>query len=164
MLYTWWIGDPANNVDDPDPSDPATAPSGTTSGQLADGDMIYIVPPTSTPADSSFSTLATNLENASARSASPWPTGMTPNAKFTWGWVTGTLYFNKRETRNLSWIGGALAAISNLPTIAYSFQTLLKASVAYLVGEAGFALANNRCVKVKLPALAIQTYRGGYCK
>ena len=66
---------------------------------------------------------------------------------YTWGWVTGTVYFNRQETRTLA-IGAAVAA---------SFANSLPRPYNYIVGGAArfissyAASANNvgACVKVK---------------
>ncbi len=80
--------------------------------------------------------------------------------KFTWGWVTGTVYFNKTEIGLLCTISrhGLAALIQSgfwLPILLAVFATLTITSCA--------AQVLNKCIKVK-STLAVRMYSGGYCQ
>ena len=95
---------------------------------------------------------------------------VTADPQFTWGWVTGTVYFNKRETISISSLGAVLGACA-----AFGFWSPLAIGVCAavageLVAAASIARNHGECVKVKFsgtPAtpvyLGAYAYRGGYC-
>ncbi len=88
---------------------------------------------------------------------------VTADPKFTWGWVSGTVYFNKSETRRIatgasiaSWIPNPYAVIGGRSIAAW----------------ASIAVATNRCIKFKVSAFSAILagsgatpgyYTGGYC-
>ena len=80
--------------------------------------------------------------------------------KFTWGWVTGTIYFDKWETITLCTIGRA-----GLETIVRSglWFPIVLAVFGTLAGLACAAGLLNKCVKVKSTLLP-GFYSGGYCR
>ncbi|MCY4256779.1 MAG: hypothetical protein OXE04_00585 [bacterium] len=80
--------------------------------------------------------------------------------KYTWGWITGTMYFNKSETGLLCTISleGLRAIVRSgfwLPIVfaVFTALTLLACSARVL----------NKCVKVK-STLALDIYSGKYCQ
>jgi hypothetical protein len=82
--------------------------------------------------------------------------------QFTWGWISGTVYFNKSETRKVAYGGGVASWIPN-PYIVVAGRTM--------VTWAGYAVASNKCIKLKVYAIGIIPlnlqpgyYTGGYCR
>jgi len=80
--------------------------------------------------------------------------------KYTWGWVTGTIYFNKLETKRFA-VGVGVAAF--IATFAGPWAPLLRGIAAWISAVAGWAITSNRCVKVK-STLVVEQYDGGYCR
>lgn len=81
--------------------------------------------------------------------------------QFTWGWVTGTIYFNKPETA-LAAVSGAYAGF--WARFVPGWGTALGAYAATLSSAAGLAVARNECLKVKLPVPIPGGHSGGYCR
>ena len=86
--------------------------------------------------------------------------------KYTWGWVTGTAYYNKAETRNARTLSGMLALAATL-CLAVGPAT---AGIACAVGtalagvwaiQANNAVSDFRCFKVKYPTMEPGTYAPG---
>ena len=92
----------------------------------------------------------------------------TSNVKYTWGWVTGTVYYNKAETRSMrtysyaAMAAGAICAVFGPETVGAAC-----AIGAVAIGQwnyvAGNAYAAGQCVKIKLPIMIAYQYSGGYC-
>jgi hypothetical protein len=80
--------------------------------------------------------------------------------KYTWGWVTGTIYFNKVETKKFAAGVGVAAFIA---TFAGPWAPLLRGIATWIGVVAGWAIADGACVKVK-STLQVSEYRGGYCR
>ena len=85
---------------------------------------------------------------------------ITADPKYTWGLVTGTVYFNKAETRHVAYGGGVGSVLPNPYT-----QAVGAPSFAW----AGLAIELNKCIKLKVTPLlatigAPMFYSGGYCK
>lgn len=85
-------------------------------------------------------------------------------AKWTWGWVTGTIYLSRAETSKLSFgasVSGIVGAFLSVSAVAAVFGTL----AAY----ATYVYRQGHCIKFKLypgPTLiqaVPQEYWGGYC-
>ncbi|MEX0881702.1 MAG: hypothetical protein WDZ34_02420 [Candidatus Saccharimonadales bacterium] len=97
-----------------------------------------------------------------------------PQAKFTWGIVTGTIYLNKRETAYVSL--GAGAATTFASALPPPFNLLVSGAAALLSAYAGKAVIDGKCMKVKLstvpfvPSVQPGTYGpkdrkfGRYCR
>jgi hypothetical protein len=95
---------------------------------------------------------------------------------YTWGWVTGTIYFNRRETANLrnrfaviaaAWaVVGGFGAIPPAMPYAAAFATWMSAQSGAIASVASNAYGDGRCMKLKIygPAGVPQTYSGGYCR
>lgn len=84
---------------------------------------------------------------------------LTADPHYTWGWVTGTIYFNKHETRLFTAYGTAVGLIASL---GGPWAPLLRGYVAYLMTVAAKASADGKCLKVKSTLTAYE-YSGGYC-
>ncbi|MEC4576518.1 hypothetical protein [Streptomyces virginiae] len=89
---------------------------------------------------------------------------------YTWGIISGTVYFNKSETKALA-LGGSMVSWLPHPAAEVGGRTL--------AGVAGYAVATDQCIKFKVypglaplsPALALSAsgvYGGsagdGYCR
>jgi hypothetical protein len=86
---------------------------------------------------------------------------VTADPHYTWGWITGTIYFNKQETTMAAVLGGGAGFWTQ---IVPGWGTLLGAYTSTLATVAGIAVARHQCLKIKLPALVPETYSGGYCR
>lgn len=84
---------------------------------------------------------------------------------YTWGWVTGTVYFNRHETQIIAANAGWVDLVA--PLAPEPFGTLLSAYAAYISEVASNADSVGLCVKVKSTA-AVGVYGGtdgdGYCR
>lgn len=98
----------------------------------------------------------TVVQNVDTRGAT-FP--ITADPHYTWGWVTGTIYFNKHETRLFTAYGTAVGLVASL---GGPWAPLLRGYVAYLMTVAGKASADGKCLKVKSTLTAYE-YSGGYC-
>jgi hypothetical protein len=89
---------------------------------------------------------------------------VTADPHYTWGWVTGTVYFNKHETRILAEAAGAVAFIA---TLTGPWAALIEPIAISLEAAAWWAVFTGRCVAVKSTAY-VYIYSGktgdGYCK
>lgn len=84
---------------------------------------------------------------------------------YTWGWVSGTVYFNRQETRDLSFgLGGLAAAGVLLPP---PFDAVVSSLNGILAAEVAIAENHGWCVKVNTKS-QIGFYSGtqgnGYCR
>jgi hypothetical protein len=83
---------------------------------------------------------------------------------YTWGWVTGTVYFNKSETKKFAVISTGLAFLSSFSGV---WAPILRTYFTILAAEAGWAVAENKCVELKSTG-QVSRYSGsqgsGYCK
>jgi len=86
---------------------------------------------------------------------------ITADPHYTWGIITGTIYFNRQETRDIAYsTGAATAFMSVLPP---PFDFLFAGASALLAARAAIADNHGECLKVKSDP-SIGFYRGGYCK
>jgi hypothetical protein len=90
---------------------------------------------------------------------------VTVDPHFTWGWVTGTIYFNKQETALFAVSVGAVnTMVSFVPP---PWGTILKVYAALITAQAGTAIALGQCVSVNSVGLVFR-YSGsegdGYCR
>ncbi|WJV47522.1 hypothetical protein [Streptomyces flavofungini] len=84
--------------------------------------------------------------------------------KFTWGIVTGTVYFKKSETSKIANTGAAAALVGwALPP---GLNAYVSAHAAAITKVAMRAKANKRCIKIKIAGglFVPGDYSGGYCK
>ncbi len=79
--------------------------------------------------------------------------------RFTWGWVSGTVYFNKAETESLCL--GAIAALSGMSLRAI-WVPILYAIAGTIAAFSCTAHWVGMCIKVKSYHVVI-AYSGGYC-
>lgn len=79
--------------------------------------------------------------------------------KFTWGWITGTAYFNRQETGWLCAFGRA--ALGWMALSGFWYPVIL---AAVLVSSVYICLAVTlqKCVKIKSTG-SVRHYSGGYC-
>lgn len=90
--------------------------------------------------------VALGVALATTREASAAPS--TPQAKITWGVVTGTIYLNKRETAYLSLGSGAVSTFASaLPPPA---NMIVSSASALLAAYAGKVVVDGKCMKIKL--------------
>ena len=94
---------------------------------------------------------------------------VTADPKYSWGYVTGTAYYNRKETRSLKTrsyayvvaaglcaaFGGATAGAACAVGAAVAAQWNYVASNAY---------GDGKCVKIKMPIMWAYAYSGGNCK
>lgn len=79
--------------------------------------------------------------------------------KFTWGWVTGTVYFNKWETMTLC--SASLYTLQGLVVVPF-WLPIITAVAASLFVISCIGRLTDMCVKVK-STRQILYYTGGYC-
>ena len=87
--------------------------------------------------------------------------GLTPTAQFTWGWITGTIYFNKRETALIAAFGGMAGYLAAL---IGPWGVLVGSHIGSITAVASLASSSGRCLKIKVPAITPGIYSGGYCR
>lgn len=80
--------------------------------------------------------------------------------KFTWGWVSGTMYLSKFETQLICAYG--VAAFTWIGVVGFWLSIVTVTLGAIITGSACAAAALNKCIKVKSYGV-IQQYSGGYC-
>lgn len=98
---------------------------------------------------------------------------VTADPKFTWGWVTGTVYFNRSETKKASTASGLIgvalgACAASLATgpFATIFCAGLAAHAGAIATVAAYAYGEGKCLKIKLPTFTPGTVKlgDGYCQ
>jgi hypothetical protein len=88
---------------------------------------------------------------------------------YDWGWVTGTAYFNRKETRSMKTLSYGATVAGGL-CAAFAAQTLGAAcavSAAFYAQwnyVAGNAYADGGCIKIKVPPFWASAYAGGRCR
>jgi hypothetical protein len=89
---------------------------------------------------------------------------VTADPRYTWGWVTGTIYFNKNETKKFA-VGVGVAAF--IATFSGPWAPLMRGYAAYIGAVAGWAVADGKCVAFKSTLVAYEygaSQGGGYCR
>ncbi|MFJ8472004.1 hypothetical protein [Kitasatospora sp. NPDC094011] len=81
--------------------------------------------------------------------------------KWTWGWVTGTVYFDKNETGHTAADSAFVAAAFAFAPPPFDVYGVLNA--ANISRVAWNAQNDNQCVKIKIPTFQAYEYSGGYC-
>jgi hypothetical protein len=99
--------------------------------------------------------------------SSNYPVVADPN--YTWGWVTGTVYYTRAETRSMkTWSYGAVVAAGLCA--AFAVQTAMAAcaiSAAFYAQwnyVAGNAYGDGKCMKIKVPTFWASAYTEGTCR
>jgi hypothetical protein len=64
---------------------------------------------------------------------------------WTWGWVTGTVYLNKKETNQLAF-GTSLGAMG----LGFSVASLAALPLGSMSADASYVAGNGNCVKFKI--------------
>lgn len=90
---------------------------------------------------------------------------ITIDPHYTWGWITGTIYFNKSETAKLAVGASAVLSLSGLLPAPWPAVVIPQATlIAY---QAGIAQLNGVCVWVRSNS-QVGSYSGsagdGYCQ
>ena len=84
---------------------------------------------------------------------------------YTWGWVTGTVYFNVSETEKMA--ASAAFAAAMLAFLPPPFDFFGAGAAAYLSLRSAWAMADHTCIAIQSPAY-IHEYSGsqgdGYCR
>ena len=83
-----------------------------------------------------------------------------PMFRTRWGWITGTLYFNKIETQLAQSTGFLMWMATLLPP---PFGQLIPAYGAWITTAAGIARAHGRCLEIK-SSFAVLDYAGRWCR
>lgn len=89
--------------------------------------------------------------------------------KYTWGYVTGTTYYNRKETRSLKTRSYAYVVAAGIcaalgPQSAGAACVAAGAFAAQWNYVAANAYGDGKCVKIKVPTFWASAYSGGYCK
>ncbi|GAX53278.1 hypothetical protein SO3561_04806 [Streptomyces olivochromogenes] len=82
--------------------------------------------------------------------------------KWTWGIISGTVYFNKKETAHLASNAGFVAVLFAAAPPPFDAYGILNA--ANISRVAWNASSDGKCVEVKVPTFLPYEYKGGYCK
>lgn len=91
------------------------------------------------------------------------------NIHYTWGWVTGTAYLNKSETRLLRGYSYAVIVAAGMCAVfgwesaglACAVSGAMTAQWQWVASE---AVTHGRCVKIKVPTMIAYEYSGGDCR
>jgi len=84
---------------------------------------------------------------------------------YTWGIITGTVYFNKTETAKAAASSASITALAFLAPPP--FDVVLAVSASYYSLVAGYAVIDHKCLEVKSDGLAYEysgTQGDGYCQ
>ena len=84
---------------------------------------------------------------------------------YTWGWVTGTVYFNVSETEKMAASATFVAALGAF--LPPPFDLIVVASSGYIALRAAWALADHKCIAIRSNSNIFE-YSGsqgdGYCR
>ncbi|QNP71959.1 hypothetical protein IAG44_22780 [Streptomyces roseirectus] len=82
--------------------------------------------------------------------------------KWTWGIISGTVYFNKKETSHLAANAGFVAVLfAAAPPPFDVYGVVNSANISRVAWNAD---SDGKCVEVKVPTFLPYEYKGGYCK
>jgi hypothetical protein len=89
--------------------------------------------------------------------------------KYTWGIATGTVYYDRGETRSLKTQAYAETVAAGIcaffgPETAGAACVLSGAVMLQWSYVAGNAYGDGKCVKIKAPTFWAYAYSGGYCR
>ncbi|SDS56116.1 hypothetical protein SAMN05216371_0164 [Streptomyces sp. TLI_053] len=82
--------------------------------------------------------------------------------KWTWGIITGTVYFDKDETISTAANSAFVAVLFAWAPPPFDVYGVLNA--ANISRVATIAAGKGQCVKIKVPTFAADQYSGGYCQ
>ncbi|GAQ58065.1 hypothetical protein [Streptomyces acidiscabies] len=82
--------------------------------------------------------------------------------KWTWGIISGTVYFNKKETSHLAANAGFVGVLFAAAPPPFDVYGVVNA--ANISRVAWNADSDGECVEVKVPTFLPYEYKGGYCK
>ncbi|MFD2091314.1 hypothetical protein [Blastococcus deserti] len=92
--------------------------------------------------------------------------------RWTWGWTTGTVYFNKYETQGVA--GGAISLVGVFSFAPPPFNVVALWYTGNIIGWASSAMWQRKCLKVQYgftwswkgatPGVTPGHYTGGYCR
>ncbi|MFF3646507.1 hypothetical protein [Streptomyces sp. NPDC002564] len=105
----------------------------------------------------------TLVQSIHTNDATAYPVVADPH--YTWGIVSGTVYFNKSETRKIA-LGGGLAA-TIIASIPAGFTTAAGITVAAITTMANIAQSHKKCLKIKSygkPGEYSGKQGDGYCR
>ena len=97
------------------------------------------------------------------------PAPQAPAAHYTWGYGTGTVYYNRQATRDMKTQAAAETAAAGI-CVFLGGETLGAACVIsgavmfqwqYVAGN---AYGDGKCLKIKLPTFWASEYTNSYCK
>ncbi|MFD7904211.1 hypothetical protein ACFV4G_18425 [Kitasatospora sp. NPDC059747] len=83
---------------------------------------------------------------------------------YTWGWITGTVYFNRNETSHMASDAGFTAAMFAFAPPPFNLiGAMVAGNISRVAWNAG---SDHKCVKVKslAPVFPASEYSGGYCR
>jgi len=111
----------------------------------------------------SGSTLTQVVSTAGAR----FP--VTADPHYTWGWVTGTAYFNRAETRSAKTTSTAWGIAAGLcaafgPETLFAACAISGAAAAQWSYVAGNAYGDGKCLAIVVPIMVAHAYSGNWCK
>ncbi|WP_306333670.1 hypothetical protein [Streptomyces sp. KL118A] len=105
----------------------------------------------------------TLVQSIDTNSTTAFPVVADPH--YTWGIISGTVYFNKSETRKIA-LGGGLAA-TIIASIPAGFTTAASITVAAITTMANIAQSHRKCLKIKSygkPGEYSGKQGDGYCR
>ena len=123
------------------------------------------------PVDAGYSVEGSTLNlHVAHRATNNYPVVADP--KFTWGWVSGTVYFDKNETRVVA--GGMAVTATGLASLPTGVTQLLASQFFALWLWAYAAVYRGICLKIRwgltwgwsgmIPGVSPGHYRGGNCR
>jgi hypothetical protein len=86
---------------------------------------------------------------------------VTADPHYTWGWISGTVYFNRSETIKAAVSTAFIAGVGAFAPPP--FDLIMAASAGWYSVVAGWASADNKCLKINTNGYAGE-YGGGYCR
>ncbi|MFJ4411301.1 RHS repeat-associated core domain-containing protein [Streptomyces sp. NPDC088910] len=98
---------------------------------------------------------------------------LTGQFKVTWGWVSGTIYLNRRETKKAGRAAAAATIVNAASTVLVGSGVGVIAKWVFMNAgtiavKAQWAYADHKCLKLKwpfgYPGLIPGSYKKGYCK
>ncbi|MER5642511.1 hypothetical protein ABT095_36930 [Kitasatospora sp. NPDC002227] len=91
---------------------------------------------------------STLVQSVDTNSSTAFPVVADP--KMTWGWVTGTLYFNRAETQKATFGAGAIASIIGSIPLPDWVKVAMGGYMTGIIYQANVAYSGGNCLKLKL--------------